>query len=183
MAEKDFTREFMRGLHEINSELENPGIAYKIEDVPLSQIKQKGTGKKPFDVLWFVGGQFHAIELKQEAWSLGIRAELTASGPPTPGLRKHQEENLMASENNNGWGWVVCHFIGKLPKGAQKKHGVESLDRAVAVPIRLIVEERISNGATSLDFDWFLAHGIELPRVGNTASTRMWNAAVLLEAV
>lgn len=182
MAEKDFTRELMRGLHEINAERENPGIAYKIEDVPLSQIMQKGTGKKPFDIIWFVDGQFHAIELKQEAWSLGIRAELTASGATTPGLRKHQEENLMRSENNGGWGWVICHFIGKLPKGAQKKYGVESLDRAVAVSIRTIVEERVSNGATSLDFDWFLAHGIELPRVGTSAAGRKWNAAVLLEA-
>lgn len=173
MAEKDFTRELMRGLKTLN------GFAHKIEDVPVSRLVgvaqgTKGTGAKPFDVFWQGDNQFHAIENKQEPWALDVRAERNEAGKDTPGLKKHQEEALLAVRAGGGFAWVVCHFHGKMTKREQLRWGREFLDRAIAVPIHRIVDARVIEGARSLDFDWFLANGLELELTGRTVSDRAW---------
>lgn len=178
VAEKDFTRELMRGLKSLG------GFAHKIEDVPVSRLTQvnqggKGTGAKPFDVFWQHANQFHAIENKQEPWTLDVRAERNEAGKDTPGLKRHQEDALMAVRSGGGFAWVICHFHGTMTQREQKRWGRKFLDRAIAVPIHRIVDARVVEGARSLDFDWFLANGLELELTGRTVTDRAWVPWVL----
>lgn len=168
----------MRGLNTM------VGFAHKIEDVPVSRLKNvapgtKGTGAKPFDVFWMHDHQFHAIENKQEPWLLDVRAERNEAGKDTPGLKRHQEDALLAVRAGGGFAWVVCHFHGTLTQREQKRFGRKFLDRAIAVPIHRIVDARIITGARSLDFDWFLANGLELELTGRTVTDRAWVPWVL----
>lgn len=118
--------------------------------------------KKPYDVFALQGGNFHAMELKQQRKGLSL---------PLSRVEEHQQFYLQQVEHAGGFGWVVVNYRTSLSERQRKVFGTARLNKAFMVRWSLVSEMRAS-GKTGLrvadlmvlaDLDPFRC--VEVPRI------------------
>lgn len=177
VAEKDFQTEFLRGLR---TQTRN---AWKIPDLPVSLMKAgRFTEKKPFDCFFThkrLKGKMVVCELKQAR-----AGTLNVSGK-SHGLQDHQEDALLTTVDQDGFGLVVVNFQFQLKGDAARRAGYADVDRAFAGQIEDVVAARVNDRTDSLKVAWWEKNGVEMPLCSvkdeHGKDLRAWDPAPLID--